>query len=95
MALYKAHTFAHNHTRTRTQSHAWTHNHTCTCKHMNTRARAHTHTNVIIMAHSFRGKFDKNSAVFMVNSAAHRGKADEIPRLTAATQLNFRGLIKS
>jgi len=36
-----------------------------------------------------------NPAVSMVNSAAHRGKADEIPRLTAATQLNFRGLIKS
>jgi len=31
----------------------------------------------------------------LVNSAAHRGKANEIPRLTADTQLNFRGLIKS
>ena len=29
----------------------------------------------------------------LVNSVAHRGKADEIPRLTAVTQLNFRGLI--
>jgi len=26
---------------------------------------------------------------------AHRGKADEILWLTACTQLNFRGLIKS
>jgi len=31
----------------------------------------------------------------LVNTAAHRGKADEIPRLTANTQLNFRDLIKS
>jgi len=36
-----------------------------------------------------------NSAANLVNSAAHHGKADEIPRLTADTQLNFRGLIKS
>jgi len=36
-----------------------------------------------------------NSAPNLVNSAAHRGKADDIPRLTAFTQLNFRGLIKS
>jgi len=43
----------------------------------------------------FRGKNLTNSAVNLVNSAAHRGKADEIPRLTAVTQLNFRGLIKS
>ena len=31
----------------------------------------------------------------LVNSAYQRGKADEIPWLTAGTQLNFRGLIKS
>src|SRR6218665_53747 len=43
----------------------------------------------------FRGKNLTNSAVNLVNSAAHRGKADEIPRFTAVTQLNFRGLIKS
>jgi len=36
-----------------------------------------------------------NAAVNLVNSAAHRGEADEIPRFTAVTQLNFRGLIKS
>ena len=43
----------------------------------------------------FRGQNLTNSAENLVNSAAHRGKADEIPRLTAVTQLNFRGLIKS
>src|SRR6218665_2352082 len=43
----------------------------------------------------FRGKNYTNSAANLVNSAAHRGKADEILRLTANTQLNFRGLIKS
>jgi len=42
----------------------------------------------------FRGKFDKFRGI-LVNSAAHRGKADEIPRFTADTQLNYRGLIKS
>ena len=36
-----------------------------------------------------------NSAANLVNSAAHHGKADEILRLTAVTQLNFHGLIKS
>ena len=49
---------------------------------------------VIVRAHSFpREKFYK-SAVYLANSAVHRGKADEIPRLTAVTQLNIRGLIK-
>ena len=43
----------------------------------------------------FRGKKLTNSVENLANSAAHRGKADEIPRLTANTQLNFRGLIKS
>ena len=43
---------------------------------------------LISRAHSFR---EKNST----NSATHRGKADEIPRLIADTQLNVRGLIKS
>jgi len=33
-------------------------------------------------AHSFRSKFDKCRGI-LVNSAADRGKADEIPRLTA------------
>src|SRR6218665_3181891 len=43
----------------------------------------------------FRGKNLTNSAANLVNSAAYRGKADEIPRLTAETQLNFRSLINS
>ena len=43
---------------------------------------------IIIRAHSFPRQN-------LTNSAAHRGKADEIPRFTADTQLNFRGLIKS
>jgi len=46
-------------------------------------------------AHIFTAENLRNSAVNLLNSAAHRGKADEIPRLTADTQLNFRGLIKS
>jgi len=50
---------------------------------------------MISRAHSFPRKNLTNSAANLVNSAAYRGKADEIPRLTAATQLNFRGLIKS
>jgi len=50
---------------------------------------------VITRAHSFLRQNLPNSATNLVNSAAHRGKADEIPRLTADTQLNFRGLIKS
>src|SRR6218665_1968285 len=50
---------------------------------------------VIIRAHSFPRQNLTNSAANLVNSVAHRGKADEILRLTAATQLNFRGLIKS
>ena len=49
----------------------------------------------ISRAHSFQRLNLTNSAVNLVNSTAHRGKADEIPRLTADTQLNFRGLIKS
>ena len=49
----------------------------------------------ISRAHSFPRQNLTNSAANLVNSAAHRGKADEIPRLTAATQLNFRDLIKS
>src|SRR6218665_2314261 len=50
---------------------------------------------LIIRAHSFPRKNLTNSAVNLVNSTAHRGKADEIPRFTADTQLNFRGEIKS
>jgi len=50
---------------------------------------------LITRAHSFPRQNLTNSAANLVNSAAHRGKADEIPRLTADTQLNFRGLIKS
>jgi len=52
---------------------------------------------VVLMtrAHSFLRQNLTNSAANLVNSAAYRGKADEIPRFTAATQLNFRGLIKS
>ena len=50
---------------------------------------------VINRAHSFPQQNLTNSAANLVNSAAHRGKADEIPRLTMVTQLNFRGLIKS
>ena len=36
-----------------------------------------------------------NSAANLVNSAAHHGNTDEIPCITAATQVKFRGLIKS
>ena len=50
---------------------------------------------LINRAHSFPRQNLTNSAANLVNSAAYRGKADEILRLTAATQLNFRGLIKS
>ena len=50
---------------------------------------------LIIRAHSFPWQNLTNSAANLVNSAAHRGKEDEIPRLTANAQLNFRGLIKS
>ena len=50
---------------------------------------------VIFRAHSLPRQNLTNSAANLVNSAAHGGKADEIPRLTAVTQLNFRGLIKS
>src|SRR6218665_4055168 len=50
---------------------------------------------LVSRAHSFPRQSLTNSAANFVNSAAHRGKTDEIPRLTAATQLNFRGLIKS
>jgi len=50
---------------------------------------------IISRAHSFPRQNLTNSAAILVNSAAHRGKADEIPRLTANTQLNFRGGIKS
>ena len=46
-------------------------------------------------AHSFPRQNLTNSAANFVNFAAHRGKADEIPRLTADTQLNFSSLIKS
>jgi len=54
-----------------------------------------TFDELIIRAHGFPRQNLTNSAANLVNSAAHRGKADEIPRLTAVTQLNFRGLIKS
>src|SRR6218665_978439 len=50
---------------------------------------------LIIRAHSFPRQNLTNSAVNLVNSAAYRGKADEIPRLTTDTHLHFRGLIKS
>jgi len=50
---------------------------------------------MIIRAHSFPRQNLTNSVANLANSAAHRGKADEIPRLTAVTQLNFHGLIKS
>src|SRR6218665_92864 len=50
---------------------------------------------IMIRAHSLPRQNLTNSAANLVNSAAHRGKANEIPRLTAVTQLNFRGLIKS
>jgi len=50
---------------------------------------------IIIRAHSFLRQNLTNSAANFVNSAAYRGKADEIPRLTVVTQLNFGGLIKS
>ena len=50
---------------------------------------------VITRAHSFARQNLTNSATNLVNSAAHRGKADEIWRVTVDTQLNFRSLIKS
>jgi len=49
----------------------------------------------ICRAHNFPRQNLTNSAANLVNFAALRGKAGEIPRLTADTQLNFRGLIKS
>src|SRR6218665_64797 len=52
-------------------------------------------SSLISRAHSFSRQNMTNSAANLVNSADHRGKADEIQRLTADTQLNFRGLIKS
>jgi len=52
-------------------------------------------TFLICRAQSFPRQNLTNSAANLVNFAAHRGKADEIPWLTAVTQLNFRGLIKS
>ena len=39
--------------------------------------------------------FETNSAENLVNSAAHGDSTNEIPRFTAATQVKFRGLIKS
>ena len=50
---------------------------------------------LMIRAHSFPRQNLTNSAENLVNSAVHRAKADEIPRLTVATQLKFRGLVKS
>ena len=47
-------------------------------------------TLVISRTHSFPRQNLTNSVANLVNSAAHRGKADEIP-----TPLNFGGLIKS
>jgi len=52
-------------------------------------------TDQMTRAHSYLRQNLTNSAANLENSAAHRGKADEIPGLTADTQLNFRGLIKS
>ena len=49
----------------------------------------------ISRVHSFPRQNLTNSAANLVSSAAYRGKADKVPRLTANTQLNFRGLIKS
>ena len=40
-------------------------------------------TGVMIRGHSFPRQNLTNSAANLVNSAAHRGKADKIPRLTA------------
>ena len=48
-------------------------------------------SHVIFRAHSFPRQNLTNSAANLVNSAVHRGKADEVPRLNAATQLNYRG----
>jgi len=50
---------------------------------------------LIIRAHSFPRQILANSLANLVNSAAHRGITREIPRLTAATQVKFRGIIKS
>jgi len=50
---------------------------------------------LITRAHCFPRQNLTNFAANLVNSAAHRGKADEIPRLIADTPLNLRGLIKS
>jgi len=50
---------------------------------------------VMTRAHSFPRQNLTNSAANLVNSVAHRGKADEILQLTTDTQLNFRDLIKS
>src|SRR6218665_2453090 len=50
---------------------------------------------VLDRAHSFPRQNLTNSAANLVNSAAHHGNTDEIPWLTAAPQVKFRGLIKS
>jgi len=46
-------------------------------------------------AHSFPRKNLTISAENLVNSKANRGNTNEIPWLTTATQVKFRGLIKS
>src|SRR6218665_1309897 len=48
-----------------------------------------------LIGSQFSQKNLTNSAPNLLNSAVHRGKADEIPRLIAATQLNCHGLMKS
>jgi len=48
----------------------------------------------MIRAHSFPLQNLTNFAANFVNSAAHRGNTDEIPRLTAVTPVKFRGLTK-
>jgi len=50
---------------------------------------------MIIRTHSFPQQNLANSAVNLVNSAAHLSNTDEIPRITVATQVKFHGLIKS
>ena len=49
---------------------------------------------VICRAQSFPRQNLTNSAANFVNSAAHCGNTDEIPRLTAVTPVKFHGVTK-
>jgi len=81
------------HIRTHTTTYTRRYTHTNTYKRRFTHIQTHIHAHASIQtlmnrAHSFPRKNLTNPAVKLVNSADHHGKANEIPRLTAAAQLN-------